>query len=89
MIRIGVASGGLQYDRIDLFRRCGDGCYLSVFFGGGDPVGSVNVPLSRDQARELAGGLLGVADQLGPGVMERGERSFSYRLRRSEGCRQK
>ena len=78
MIPINTESGMIRYDRIDVFDRCGDGCYLSVFFGG-DPVGSVDVPMSRDQARELARMLTDVAKGLGPGLMERiGDSTFAF-----------
>lgn len=82
-IHVNDTCGGLTIHRVDVFERHGDGCYMTVFVGGERPTpGSISVPMSRDQARELAADLLDVADQLGPGVMERSERSFSYRLRR-------
>ena len=82
-IYVNDTCGGLAVHRIDVFDRYGDGCYLTVFVGGERPTpGSISVTLSRDQAQELAEELLDMADSLGPGIMERGERSFSYRLRR-------
>jgi hypothetical protein len=85
MIRVNDTCGGLTIHRLDVFKRYGDGCYLVVFVGGERPTpGSISVTLSRDQAQVLAAKLLDTADELGPGVMERGrdDRSFSYRLRR-------
>jgi len=84
-INVNDKIGGLTIHRVDVFDRHGDGCYLAVFVGGERPTpGSISVTLSRDQAHELAAQLLETADELGPGVMERGrdDRSFSYRLRR-------
>ncbi len=84
-IHVKDTCGGLTVHRIDVFERYGDGCYLTVFVGGERPTpGSISVTLSRDQAQDLAAQLLEAADELGPGVMERGrdDRAFSYKLRR-------
>ena len=70
--------------RIELFRRHGDGCYLTIFGHDLEPSpGRVDVPLSRDQAVELSLYLADMADSLGPGMVHRHHNgtTFAYRMR--------
>ena len=69
--------------RIELFKRHGDGCYLTIFGNDEEPSpGRIDVPMSRDQALELAGELVSTADEFGPGMVERHRNGTTFAYRR-------
>lgn len=85
MIRIDYQCGTMRIDRVDVDQRGGDGCYLLVYYAGKPPsAGWMAVPLDRGQALKLAGELVSISDELGPGMVDRHRNgtTFAYRMKR-------
>ena len=71
--------------RIELFRRHGDGCYLTIFGHDEEPSpGIVDVPMTRGQVYKLVDELSDMAESIGHGMVDRHRNgtTFSYRMRR-------